>query len=283
MTADGSPDDNQITSREFDARIEEIRRAVDLARESSGESTKVELREYVEAMFAEGQRATEMAERERAKAADALTVEKYNAATTAESEREKSAQALRNGLDRAIREGDERLREHIFNQVAQIQAALIAANALEEERFERAKAEVEALRREMILIQESHLEAVNKAESAQKEVNTRGNDFRAQLANQAANLMPRKEVEAMVGEIRKRVDEMLPRETFETSRASLDSRITANTSRLDRTGGEGDGQRGAALEARGKSEFTTTTTISVGVAMVALIGLIVALANLATN
>jgi len=274
-----TPEDDQITHREFDARIAEVRRAVDLARESSGESTKVELREYVEALFAEGQRATEMAERERAKAADALTVERYNAATTAESEREKSAQALRNGLDRAIKEGDERLREHIFNQVAQIQAALLAANALEEERFERAKAEVEALRREMTLIQRGQQEAVNKAENAQKEVNIRGNDFRAQLASQAANLMPRKEVEATVGEIRSRLDEMLPRETFETSKASLENRITSNTSRLDRTGGEGDGQRSASLDARGKSEFTTTTLVSLGVAMIAVIGLIVAVAN----
>lgn len=276
-------EDAQITSREFDARIEEIRRAVDLARESSGESTKVELRDYIEAMFAEGQRATEMAERERSKAADALTTERYNAASTAESEREKSAQALRNGLDRAIKEGDERLREHIFNQVAQIQAALIAANALEEERFERAKAEVEALRREMILIQAGQQEAVNKAENAQKEVNTRGNDFRAQLANQAANLMPRKEVEATVGEIRNRLDEMLPRETFETSKASLDSRITSNTSRLDRTGGEGDGQRVALRDARGRSEFATSTLISLGVALVAVIGLIVTVASLAAG
>ncbi len=273
--------ETQISTREFDARIEEVRRAVDLARETAG--SQVELREYIERIFAENQRATEMAEREREKAASALTVERYNAASTAESEREKSAQALRAGLDRAIREGDERLREHIFNQVAQIQAALISAGGLEEERFERAKAEVEALRREMRLIQVAHADAVSKAENAQKEINYRGNQFRGQLADQAANLMPRKEVEAMVGEIRKRVDEMLPRETFETSKTSIESRLTANTSRLDRTGGQGDGERTATRDARGRSEFATSTMISIAVAMVAVIGLIVAAANFAAG
>ncbi len=265
--------DAQISTREFDARIEEVRRAVDLARETAG--SQVELREYIERIFTENQRATEMAEREREKAASALTVERYNATQTAESEREKSAQALRSGLDRAIREGDERLREHIFNQIAQIQAALISAGGLEEERFERAKAEVEALRREMRLIQDGHLEAVNKAEAAQRIVNVSQNEFRAQLRDQAATLMPRKEVEAMVHEIRKRTDELLPRETFETAVASLENRITGNTSRLDRARGVGEGTD----DARDRSQFNQTTLISVAVAMVAVIGVIIAVAN----
>jgi len=266
-------DEPQISTREFDARIEEVRRAVDLARETAG--SQVELREYIERIFVEGQRATEMAEREREKAAAALTVERYNAASTAESEREKSARALADGLDRSITEGDARLREHIHNQVSQIQAALLSANALEEERFERAKDEVEALRRANTLVQEGQKEAVIKAENAQKEVNVRGNQFRAQLADQAASLMPRKEVEAMVGEIRKRVDEMLPRETFDTSVGSLESRITSNTSRLDRSRGIGEGVN----DARGRSQFTTSTLISVAVVVVSVIAVIVAIAS----
>ncbi|MDQ3276082.1 MAG: hypothetical protein M3Q39_13915 [Actinomycetota bacterium] len=266
-------DDTQISTREFDARIEEVRRAVDLARETAG--SQVELREYIERIFVEGQRATEMAEREREKAASALTTERYNAAETAEREREKSAQALRSGLDKAISAGDERLREHIFNQVAQIQEAMSSANGLEAERFERAKAEVEALRREMRLIQNAAAEAVNKAENSQKEINYRGNQFRGQLADQAANLMPRKEVEALVNDMRKRVDDLLPRETFDTAVSSLERRITANTSSLDRTRGVGEGEDGA----RGRSEFATSTLIAVVVAAVSVIAVIVAIAN----
>lgn len=270
------PDEQRITSREFDARIEEVRRAVDACVESTG--YPVPLREYIEALFEEQKRATEIAEREREKAAGALTTERYNAAETAEDEREKAAQALRNGLDRAIREGDERLREHIQNQVAQIQAALLSANSLEAERFERAKAEVEALRREMRIIQDTQAEAVSKAENAQRGVNDRANEFRSQLADQAAGLMPRKEVEAMVGEVRKRTDEMLPRETFDTAVGSLDSRLTANTSRLDRTSGMGEGTN----EARGRAQFTTTTLISVAVAVVSVVAVIVAIASVLT-
>jgi hypothetical protein len=37
--------EQQISTREFDARIEEVRRAVDLARETAG--SQVELREWV--------------------------------------------------------------------------------------------------------------------------------------------------------------------------------------------------------------------------------------------
>ncbi len=79
----------------------------------------------------------------------------------------------------------------------------------------------------------------------------------------------------MVNDIRKRTDELLPRETFDTAVSSLEARITANTSTLDRTRGVGQG----ADEARGRSQATTATLISVAVAVVSVIAVIVAVAN----
>ena len=57
---------------------------------------------------------------------EALLAEKERALLEASQEREKAAAALRIEMARAIDQGDDRLREHIANQIAAIQAALTA-------------------------------------------------------------------------------------------------------------------------------------------------------------
>lgn len=56
------------------------------------------------------------------------------------------------------------------------------------------------------MVSELAREAVAKAESAQGGVNERSNEFRGQLADQAATLMPRKETEAALFALRELVD-----------------------------------------------------------------------------
>ncbi len=249
-------DDTQITPREFDARIQEIRRAVDLARESSGESTKVELREYVEAMFAEGQRATEMAERERAKAADAITVERRQTEATAEREREKSAQALAMQLAQQVQQGDRALKDHIEQQFAQLQIML------------------DSTRREIEIRSEEQQKAITKAETSTDNRFHSVNEIRRQMGELITSHQE---------SLTSLTSKLMPREVAEAKLEDLGNKVASNTQRLDRMSGEGDGQRVASRDARGRAEFTTTTLISLGLAMVAVVGLILALLNLATN
>ena len=54
---------------------------------------------------------------------------------TLAKEREKFATVVRSELEQAISSGDERLREHILNQVQQIKDALISADKLEQSRI----------------------------------------------------------------------------------------------------------------------------------------------------
>ena len=167
----------------------------------------VPIREYIEALLRERERALEVAsgerqlaavalEREREKAAVALREEQHRASDKAERERERAADVLAAGLRNAISEGDEKLRDHIVQEITRITAALKSASELEAERFGSAKAEVASLRREQQLVFEAQKEAVSKAEDAQKEVNLRGNEYRGQLKDQNAMMMPRREAEA---------------------------------------------------------------------------------------
>lgn len=247
-------DDNQITHREFDARIEEVRRAVDLARESAG--PQVALRDYVEAMFAEGQRATEMAERERSKAAEAITIERRQANETAEREREKAARALAVQLTQQIDQGDRALKDHIEQQFMQLQVML------------------DATRRETEIRSEEQQKAITKAETSTDNRFHSVNELRAQMADLISS--HQEALNALTSRL-------MPREVAEAKLEDLTNKVAANTGRLDRLGGEGEGARSASRDARGRSEFTTSTMISIAVAMVAVIGLIVAVANLTTG
>lgn len=176
----------------------------------------VALRQYVEALFAENQRATEIAEREREKAAAALHAEQQRAADVAERERTKAAEALATWLARSISEGDDRLREHITNQVQQIEAALTAAEVLSYERISRLESESGSVDRQAAtrvaalndLVQQkfdSTREAVSKAEAANERRFESVNAFRAQLGDQVAQFLPREVSDAQFNELRKAI------------------------------------------------------------------------------
>lgn len=165
---------------------------------------QVSLREYVEALFNEQQRATDMAERERAAATSALRQEQQHAADIAARERSKAAGALATNLAHSISEGDDRLREHIVNQFAQIAAALDSAEKLEVTRLD-------TLRREMTLIHDGSEKAISKAETAVEKRLEAGNAYRAQLADQASTFMLREVGDAQFDDLRKQVAELTER------------------------------------------------------------------------
>ena len=76
-------------------------------------SERILLREYVEALFREKERALDMAAAERDRAAEVLRDEQRRALLVAETEREKAAAALRAGTDRAIADNYSRLEEKL--------------------------------------------------------------------------------------------------------------------------------------------------------------------------
>jgi len=221
MTPD-APEET-VGIREFNSRIEEIQRAVEVALVSAG--PKVELREHIEALFTEQQRANEIAERERAAAAEALRQEQHHTAEIAAVEREKSAQIVADNIRQAIREGDARLHEHILSQVAQIDAAHRAAEMLETERFERAKAEVEAVRRELMLIQTAARDAVTVAQEAQEKRNQNFNEWKSQFAVLIDE--QRAQVAGVVGSF-------MSREAVEARLDALQQQITAGAEKLSK-------------------------------------------------
>ncbi len=254
-----NPSEQPISVREYDARHAELERNVALVRENA--QPAVALRQYIEALFAEHEKALDMASREREKAAEVL------------------AEALR----AATKAGDDRLREHIENQVEQIRGSLLSADKLEQERVganaeqietvdAKSQDRAEALRRELILVTEAQRQAVAKAEEAQQEINKRNNDYRGQLADQAATLMPRKETEATVSEVRSLIDKVedLTREGL----AAHEARIVATNSRIDTWGGERLGGSQAVENASRRVNTNIT-------AAVAFLSFLVILVNIA--
>lgn len=134
----------------------------------------VDLREYMEALFDRDRAAREIADQEREKTAQALA-----------AEREKVAQALAVSFARQIEQGDLALREHIDQQIGQIQAALLSVEKLMAQRHE------------------SSERAIAKAESATERRFDSVNEFRAQLSDQTRTFLPREVAETQFAEIRK--------------------------------------------------------------------------------
>lgn len=117
-------------------------------------------------------------------------------------ERDKAALALSENTRQSIKDGDERLREHIQNQVNQIEAAL------------------ESARRETHFANDSAKEAINKAEVATDKRFEGVNEFRKELGDRWARTMPREVAESMMAEFEKRLDK---------AERDLDKRVGAET------------------------------------------------------
>ncbi len=110
---------------------------------------------------------------------------------------EKHTASLRERMDSLGRLYDER---HLAAKEA-VAAALASQDKLTSQAFSAAK------------------EAIQKAETAQGEYNIRSNEFRGQLADQAKELMPRRETESLIGQLREQHDRI--RDELRTSIADL--------------------------------------------------------------
>ena len=155
----------------------------------------VSLRDFVEALFERNRQAGEQADRERQRSADALAV----------------------ALARSIDEGDERLREHITNQINQIQAAMDAAD----KRHDMLRDEVilrDASLRDLLLQQANSNDlrvreafaaagaAIDKQEVANERRFDAVNAFREQLGEQATRFVSREVLDAQMEDLRARIE-----------------------------------------------------------------------------
>jgi len=207
------------------------------------EDTTVALRTYIEALFAEGQRATEMAERERFRAAEAITTERRQANEQAEREREKAAQALAIQLTMQIEQGDRALKDHIEQQFAQLQIML------------------DSTRREIDIRSEEQQKAITKAEVSTDNRFHSVNELRAQMADLITGHQ-----ESLNGI----TSRLMPREVAEARIEDLSNKVAANTGRLDRMGGQGDGERTARSQGQA-SMGQIVAAVSVIVAIAAIL------------
>jgi len=159
----------------------------------------VSWKSYIDKIFDENQRATEIAEREREKAAIVLRNEEHRASDKAEREREKAAQALAETLSQSIEAGDKGLQANLENQVLLFNAALDAA------------------RRETNIIHNASKEAIEKAEASTDQRFKAANETRAQMTDQilahrdnlekiVRELMPREVAEARLDEMRQQIN-----------------------------------------------------------------------------
>jgi len=224
MTEHGDGLEQSVTPREFDARIAEVQRAVDLAREPA---STVALREYVEALLRERdqlreardehlERELQEGDRVNRDHVDTVFQEHRIADETAGIEREKAAQILADALKTSIASGDDHLKQHIAMQVGQIHAALESAERLETSRALALAEKIAALdasmmerlaaqQRETQLVAEAAKEAIQKAEMANEKRFDGVNAFRQQLTEQSKDFMPREVADAQIGELRKQV------------------------------------------------------------------------------
>jgi hypothetical protein len=114
---------------------------------------------------------------------DAILDEQRRGMVVAAQEREKAASALRDELARATAEGDRALHDHIEQQLQQVQAALIAAEKLEVQRFAELTSRVEAVQREITIAFAASEKAIEKQEVTNKEWRSGANEWRQQSAD----------------------------------------------------------------------------------------------------
>lgn len=216
--------------------------------------TAEQIKEFIEAILAEKDRALSIADAERERAAAALRNEQQRAVDRAAEEREKAAANLRVELARSIDEGDARLREHIMNQVSQIQSALEAA-----------------------------LRASDKFEDTVSARFTQVNEFRAALDDLGKQMATRRELETAVSNLADNIEKA----RIERQRAieELQSGIQELRSRLDTGADLRHLQTRIDLgEGRDQGQKATWGNMAalIGVAATGL-GIVIVLSNLLTS
>lgn len=215
--------------------------------------------------------AQEVADDEREKAAAQLRSEQHRALDQANQEREKAAVQLRVELARAIAEGDDRLREHISNQIQQINAALISGEKLELERLARVDADVRSLAREQTLLRETSTAAQNKFENEVAARFTQVNEFRASLDDLGKAMATRRELESSQATSQGRYEDLSKQ--LQELRSRLDTG-PADLRLLQQRFDVGAGVDQGAVEARAASRSGITFAqglLATAIAIVALI------------
>lgn len=160
----------------------------------------ITLREYLEAMLNDQKKALIAYADERDRTASAVT-----------DEREKAAQVLAETLTRRFAQVDKALRDHITEQVAMLRLAEQNAEALELARIAGMGERIEAVRRELGLLQAASAEAIAKAELATDKRFASVNEFRAQLTDTISRFLPREVSEAQIAELRKAITDISDR------------------------------------------------------------------------
>lgn len=113
---------------------------------------------------------------------EAILEEQRRGMLVAAEEREKAASALRNELARAILEGDRGLRDHIVQQMNQLDASLVSAEKLEVQRIAECKAMITSVQREISIAFAASEKAIEKQEANAQEWRHGANEWRQQSA-----------------------------------------------------------------------------------------------------
>lgn len=194
--------------------------------------TPEQVKEHVERLFSEKDRALQQADRERERAANALRVE----------------------LARSIDEGDARLREHIQNQVAAIQAALVAAQRAID-KFE----ETVTARFQQVNEFRSALDDLGKTMATRRELETAVNNLAENIEK------ARSERQHQIEELRSMLQEMRSRLDTGTDLRSLQARLDL----------------GQGVREGSKATWGNIAALIAGTATI--LGIIIVLANALTN
>ena len=170
-------------------------------------------------------------------------------------------------LKEAMAVGDNTLRDHIKDQVAQV--GRMVDNAREESRLRYEQAEKaheawkivssnehEAMRSETKVALDSAQRAIDKQQQTNEEKFKAMNYIREMAQDRERIAMPREVAEAQIEEIRKRLEQ--------------------NASRLERMEAAQAGAEKVEAKGRSASEFSTTTSIAVFAAFVGFVGLAIA-------
>ncbi len=179
-------------------RIESIKEA--------GDKLASERDRAAEALRSANQRAIEQADEQRSQSADRLA-EQLGDRIGAVGEK---TDAVQTSLHERINEGDSHLRQHIDQQVVQIEGALDAA------------------RRETTIIHDSSEKAIAKAEASTEKRFEAVNAFRQQLSDQANLFMPREVADTQIEALRKQVQDNTKRiDTTQGAKTGSEKTITA--------------------------------------------------------
>jgi len=136
-------------------------------------------------------------------------------------QRDRAVEVLAESLKQQVNVGDDNLRQHISNQVDQIKQALEAANKLMDARLGTLDQQIKSVHREIDIETDATRTAVQKAETATEKRFESVNEFRAQMADQSALFISRREVEASVN--------------------AISEKVAAITDRINRSEGKGSG------------------------------------------